>query len=682
MYLSRSLFGLMSIAFAAAAQASVWSYRSPEGASGISIAQAGNRLLLGTRQGLEISDDDGASWSRLDTLPRWSYVTEILVDPADVRHWYVRFVEFMPADEGSAMFHLEQNERIRETWDGGATWQALALPGEALVLPIVHPVATGTMVIRYRDTSGNSGARAMSLDGGAHWTPTARALTDPGVRLGIGRSRRHFVGHSFGYLPGSIEARLHLSPDNLASWSSPVASFPVSGTDTLQLYARASSPEQLFWTDAATWGLPGRSGVVDLITGAVTTFPETSGLLTHLRDDLAYPGSVSALHLGGFASCNYCIREEVLSLAPGATQWQVRGGIRLSAKRINSDVFFGQMLDAGAGKLWLTDESTGLQYSADAGANWSVRNTGTRAASISAVAVDPRNGDRLLAGRDMQSLQRSDDGGRSWSDVGGEVPYDVRSLTRSPVNPDHVLATADAGFYRSLDAGATWQRVVTAIDPAPDTRGWRDIVWCANNDTHLLAQVGNMIYRSLDGGMSWAIAADDHNLRLESARRAPGRVYLLRSNSYAVTADCGVTFDELGAFAGSSRALAVDPNDDRHLVSTGVAIPNEMSSLRVSVDGGSSWTTVLNPVFYSVRNGWIDACDRERYTTYDLRVMQGTIPQLTPEPLARLSGIVRVNAADSQCINGESVSAIGTPSGLWLRRAPQDQLFADSFGID
>lgn len=680
MYLARRLFGLMSIALAAAAQASVWSYRSPEGASGISIAQAGNRLLLGTRQGLQISDDDGASWSRLDTLPRWSYVNEILVDPADAQHWYVRFVEFLPVDEGSAMFYLEQIERIRETWNGGATWQTLALPGEALVLPIVHPVATGTMVIRYRDTSGYS-AMAMSLDGGAHWTPMAPALTDPGVRLGVGRSRRHFVGMSYTYVP-SREAKLHLSPDNLASWSSPVASLPVSSTDALQLYARSSNAEQLFWTDAATWGLPGRSGVVDLFTGAVTTFPETPGLLTHLRDDLAYPGTVSALHLGSSATCNYCIREEVLSLAPGATQWQVRGAIRLSAKRINSEVFFGQMLDAGAGKLWLTDESTGLQHSADAGANWSVRNAGTRAASISAVAVDPRNGDRLLAGRDMQSLQHSDDGGRSWSDVGGEVPHDVRSLTRSPVNPDHVLATAEEGLYRSLDAGVTWQRMATAIDPAPSTRGWRDIVWCANTDTHLLAQVGNSIHRSLDGGASWAAVANGNNLRLESARRAPGRVYLLRSNSYAVTADCGLTFVELGGFGGSSRALAVDPNDDRHLVSTGVTIPNQMSSLRVSTDGGSSWTTVLNPAFYSVRNGWIDACDRERYTTYDLRVLHGTVPELTPEPLARLSGIVRVNAADSQCINGESVSAIGTPSGLWLRRAPPDQLFADAFGID
>ncbi|WP_313919326.1 hypothetical protein [Tahibacter sp.] len=677
----RTLFGLTLCALGTATYASIWSYRGLEGANGTVVARAGNQLLLGTLQGLQVSTDDGGSWSRLASLPRWSYIRGILVDPADAQHWYVQFDELVPTG-GSPQFYMEFINRVLETRDGGANWQALALPGETLALPIAHPVATSTLLIWYRDAAANANAMALSFDGGAHWTPTSRDIDDPGVQLGAALSGQHFVGLKYDYVPDGIDAKLYLSPDNVTSWSSPVATLRMSSLDILQLFPRASDAQQLFWADATTWGLPGRSGTVNLVTGAVTHFPDVPGLLSGMRDDPANPGTVLAQSLGGYAACDYCLREEVWALAPGATQWQVRGGIRHGAKRPNSDVAFGGLLRDGADQLWLTDPSTGVQHSNDAGATWNVRAGGMRDAAINAVAVDPRNAQRLLAARDLQSLQRSDDGGISWNDVGGQVPQDVRSLTRSPVDPDHLVAAAQGGLYRSRDAGLTWQPVATSIGPQPDGRGWRDVVWCANNDTHLMAQIGDTIYRSLDGGASWSSVTTTLSPRLESARRAPSRVYLLRSSSYAVTTDCGATFTELGGFGGYSRTLAVDPNDDLHLVSTGVPVPNQIPSLRVSSDGGVNWTTVVNPVYYSGLNGWIDACDRERYTTYDLRVLRGTTPELTPEPPARLSGINRANAVDSQCIAGQSVSVVGTRSGLWLRRASPDLLFADGFGLE
>lgn len=682
MHRSRPLLVLLPFLLATAAHAAGWSYRSPEGTVGLSIAKAGNRLLLGTSQGLEVSDDDGANWSRLDTLPRWSQVNEIRVDPTDVQHWYVRYYDFVPTGQGPAMFYLEYIERVRETRDGGASWQILALPGEAATMPMIHPVAANTRMIWYLDATTNQSAMALSFDGGAHWTPISRAPLDPFVYLGIGLSDRHFVGLTYEQANDDYDARLYLSTDNLNSWSSPVATLRVSHRDMLQLFPRAGNAQQLYWADATTWGLPGRSGTVDLVTGAVTTFPDVPGLLTNLHDDPANPGTVLAQNLGGYAECNFCLHQGLWSLAPGATQWQVRGSIRSSAKRVNTDPPFAQWLDAANGAQWLTDSSTGVQRSDDAGATWQRRNTGTRAASISAVAVDPRNGDRLLAGRDLQSLQQSDDGGRSWRDVGGDVPQDVRSLARSPVDPDHLLATAEGGFYRSRDAGATWQRATTSIVVPAAVPGWRDVLWCANTDTHLLAQVGSTIFRSVDGGTNWASVAEGDHLRLESARRAPGRVYLLRSNNYAVTTDCGLSFTVLGGFGGYSRSLAVDPNDDRHLVSTGVTIPNQIASLRTTSDGGANWTTIMNPGIYSGRNGWIDACDRDRYTTFDFRVLHDTTAVLTPQQPALLSPYARVNAVDSQCIGAESVTVVGTPSGLWLRRAAPDQLFADGFGLE
>ena len=133
----------------------------------------------------------------------------------------------------------------------------------------------------------------------------------------------------------------------------------------------------------------------------------------------------------------------------------------------------------------------------------------------------------------MQSLQRSADAGLQWADaglqwadaglqwpdVGGSVPYDVRALARSPVDPDHLLATARGGLYRSPDAGQTWHEVPTAIDPAPGTPGWRQISWCSNSDLHLLATVNRNLYRSVDAGLSRGfVRADTTGLQCRPPR--------------------------------------------------------------------------------------------------------------------------------------------------------------------
>lgn len=288
-----------------------------------------------------------------------------------------------------------------------------------------------------------------------------------------------------------------------------------------------------------------------------------------------------------------------MSLAPGGAQWQTRGDIRIGVGCSSDAPFFRGLLDAGNGTLWLADSSAGLQ--------------------------------------------RSTDGGARCGAVGGQRPQDVRSLARSLVDPDQLVATASDGFYRSRHGGLTWQRGPRAIDTPAGTRGWRDLEWCANNDSHLLALPEKASTApptaAARGRLPPAARRCESNPRV--ARRAPGRVYLLRYNSYAVTADCGVTYTELGSFGGQSRTLAVDPNGGRHLMASGMTSPNQVPILRISDDGDASWTTVVNPGTYSVRVGWIDACDRERITTYNLRVFHRTVPGGCSRSCRRGSAAIR-----------------------------------------
>jgi hypothetical protein len=153
------------------------------------------------------------------------------------------------------------------------------------------------------------------------------------------------------------------------------------------------------------------------------------------------------------------------------------------------------------------------------------------------MAGSPANPDRLYASQSTgwfgQLIQRSDDGGATWTPVGNEFAYAgepgthlwydgtprpwefkrVWHLEPSLSDPDAVYAgVEDAALYRSSDAGQTWQELpglrqhATAPDWAPGAGGMclHTIVLDPSGSGRMFAAISAAgVFASDDDGQTW-----------------------------------------------------------------------------------------------------------------------------------------------------------------------------------
>jgi len=143
----------------------------------------------------------------------------------------------------------------------------------------------------------------------------------------------------------------------------------------------------------------------------------------------------------------------------------------------NTDVVYV----AAHGPLFTSGGDRGLYKTTDGGKTWNRILDGGEWAGVADVVMHPSNPDILIAstwqkvrrqwgyiaGGPQSSLQRSTDGGATWTRVHTGLPSEELGrigLAISPVDPDVVYAIVEAandrgGFYRSTDNGITWNRM-------------------------------------------------------------------------------------------------------------------------------------------------------------------------------------------------------------------------------
>lgn len=135
----------------------------------------------------------------------------------------------------------------------------------------------------------------------------------------------------------------------------------------------------------------------------------------------------------------------------------------------------------------LAGADVGMCLSTDGGAHFTRVDSPMNGLTVWAIAFDPNNPRMVFAGTGAPSrgrMFRSSDGGVTWTDLNVELPEFCAGVNRpriltvcvSPVNGNEVwFGVEEGGAWRSDDAGDTWRRIDT-----PASR-------ISNSDIHAIA---------------------------------------------------------------------------------------------------------------------------------------------------------------------------------------------------
>ena len=297
---------------------------------------------------------------------------------------------------------------------------------------------------------------------------------------------------------------------------------------------------------------------------------------------------------------------------------------------------------------------------AASGGVWKTRNSGTSwipvfeneaSFSIGAVVLDPNDSNVVWVGTGESNSQRSvsygdgvyrsDDGGKSWKNMGLKHSEHIGRIVINPKDSGTVYVAAegplwgpfgDRGLYKSTDGGKNWKKILdisentgvgdVAIDPSePDTiyaaayqRQRR--VW-----TLIDGGPESAIYKSKDGGGTWikaktglptedlgriglAVSPVDHNVVYATIEAANKKGGIFRSLDRGATWEKRNDYDTTAMYYGQ---IVADPKSaDR------IYVPNFL--IQVSDDGGKTLRN-LGEKFKHVDNHaiWIDPSDTNYY---------------------------------------------------------------------
>lgn len=279
--------------------------------------------------------------------------------------------------------------------------------------------------------------------------------------------------------------------------------------------------------------------------------------------------------------------------------------------------------------------STGIQRSADRGANWTTCNREAR--TMFAVTPLPgTNATAMLYATTPGGLRLSEDGCNTWRDAttDGIAPSGahIRWLAPYPDNYSILYAGMDGlgGLYRSTDSGAHWQGASTGLpagawvtsltaDPTHPSNVFVSVRYTGRNPSPAY------IYRSTDGGLTWKSSSMGVYVTPDSDAAVVGLTWS-GSNLLAATTHDGIYLStdrganwsasvtprataRQGSGAGGSdtnRAPRIDA-----LTSTldGVLVISTSEGTYASLNGGQSWqafgpgeTTDKSSLLYLDRN--------------------------------------------------------------------------------
>ena len=298
------------------------------------------------------------------------------------------------------------------------------------------------------------------------------------------------------------------------------------------------------------------------------------------------------------------------SIGPALTSGRIGA---LAVHPTNSAIIFA---GAASGGLWKT---------VNGGASWQPVFDTQGSYSIGWVTIDPRNPNVVWVGTGENNSQRSvgygdgvyksDDGGRSWKNVGLKNSEHIGRIVVDPANSDIVYVAAqgplwsdggDRGLYKTSDGGKTWDQVLKisertgVTDVAVDPRNHNVVIATSyQRRRHFFTFIDggpeSAIHRSVDGGKTWtkvatglppeelgriglAMSPVNPDVVYAIVEAANGKGGIYRSSDNGVTWEKRTDYNQGSMYYG---AIFADPRDVNR-----VYVPDVF--FQVSDDGGKS----------------------------------------------------------------------------------------------
>jgi photosystem II stability/assembly factor-like uncharacterized protein len=216
------------------------------------------------------------------------------------------------------------------------------------------------------------------------------------------------------------------------------------------------------------------------------------------------------------------------------------------------------------------------------------------------------------------TLWRSQSGGK-WEPARG-VPLNtgVQALTADPRQSGIVYAATRAGMYKSVDSGASWNKLNV---PSDNEEFWAVTIHPRNSDVIFAGVSPVGLYRSGDGGKSWRRAGskssmpelcDYSNAKAVTASRLM-RIYFDPTNTDLVFAACEtngviVSEDAGETWRDASQAL-IELSAKHENLRSSIITPDQCEGI---LDGHAVIVTQEEPgvVFYACRMGVFSSTDK------------------------------------------------------------------------
>ncbi|MFZ9055635.1 MAG: WD40/YVTN/BNR-like repeat-containing protein, partial [Flavobacteriales bacterium] len=473
-------------------------------------------LVESSNTGLYHSTDGGLNWSMIQNKQvgnRPFYYADIYADPSDEKR----------------LFNLYSMVDMSE--DGGKTFRTI-LPYSG-VHPdhhafYIHPDDPNYLI------DGNDGGLNISRDGGRSWTFVNN--------LPLGQFYHIAVDNAVPY-------RIYGGMQDNGSWVGPSEVWHVGGIrneDWQEIlfgdgFDVLPAPGDLNTAYAMYQG--GSLSRVDLRNGDATGVQPVPHDSTVLR--FAWNAAVAAdpfdssgiyfgsqfLHHSSDRGNTWALRSPDLTTNDPEKQNQAKsGGLTIDATQAENHctILCIAPNPAREGEIWVGTDDGRIQHTTDGGGTWIDHAVGIKrfpaGAWIPQIQVSPHNPDEVyVVVNDYRRnnwqpyLYRTLDAGASWVRLvldGGEVTGHVLSVVQDPVAPSLLFLGTEEGLFVSFDRGTNWKRWKHEIPSVPV----RDMVIHPRDGDLILGTFGRAAYVIDDLAPLRALASDGNGVLEESLR--------------------------------------------------------------------------------------------------------------------------------------------------------------------